>query len=247
MATNSETGHAKNVANFSQLLITCTSFDGVYNPSNSNIRLASMQDLLSAGKESMASVNAAEGSLSTTVAARMEAFKPFSKLITRIGNAVKASGASPATVEQVMSIVRKLQGRRATPKLTDAEKQAAAEAGKEIVEVSSSQTSFDNLINNLDKLIKLLATVPEYAPNESELSLETLSVYYEDLNTKNLAVVNAETGLTRLRIARNVLLYTEITGLTDVANAVKIYVKSVFGATSPQYKQVSSLKFTNPR
>lgn len=44
---------------------------------------------------------------------------------------------------------------------------------------------------------------------------------------------------------RNVLLYKEITGITDVANAVKVYIKSVFGATSPQYKQVSSLKFTN--
>ncbi|MDP3915182.1 MAG: hypothetical protein Q8R96_15750 [Bacteroidota bacterium] len=36
----------------------------------------------------------------------------------------------------------------------------------------------------------------------------------------------------------------EITGLIDVATASKMYIKLVFGATSPQYKQVGSLKFT---
>jgi len=43
-----------------------------------------------------------------------------------------------------------------------------------------------------------------------------------------------ETALTKLRIARNNLLYTEIAGIVNVANAVIVYIKSVFGATSPQ-------------
>jgi len=245
MASNSETGHAKNMANFAQLLIKCSSYDGSFNPSNPAIQLPALQNTLSLGKDSIASVNGAEGVLSNAIAGRGLAFNPFSKLITRVGNAAKASGAPQLTVDQVMALIRKLQGRRATPKKTDAEKQAAAEAGKEIVEVSSSQTSFDSLLNNFDKLIKLLVTIPEYAPNESELTIAALTAYCEELKAKNLAVANFETALTRLRIDRNTLLYTEVTGITDVANAVKLYIKSVFGATSPQYKQVSSLKFTN--
>jgi len=247
MASNSETGHAKNVANFEQLLIKCTSYDGSFNPSNPAIQLPVLQNTLSQGKAGIASVNGAEGILSNAVAARSMAFTPFSKLITRISNAAKASGAPVLIVDQVMTLIRKLQGRRATPKKTDEEKQAAAEAGKVIVEISSSQTSFDSLINNFDKLIKLLVTIPEYAPNESELTIAALTTYCEDLMAKNQVVINAETALTKLRIARNVLLYKEVTGITDVANAVKVYIKSVFGATSPQYKQVSSLSFTNPR
>lgn len=247
MATNSETGHAKNMANFAQLVIKCSSYDGAFNPSNPAIQLPALQNTLSLGKDSIASVNGAEGVLSNAIASRSIAFKPFSKLITRISNAAKSSGASALTVDQVTNLIRKLQGRRATPKKTDEEKQAAIDAGKQIVEISSSQTSFDSLLNNFDKLIKLLVTVPEYAPNESELTIATLSVYYEDLMAKNQVVINAETALSNLRITRNILLYKEITGVTDVANAVKLYIKSVFGATSPQYKQVSSLKFTNPR
>ncbi|MBW8333624.1 MAG: hypothetical protein K0M40_16470 [Prolixibacteraceae bacterium] len=171
-------------------------------------------------------------------------FKPFRKLVTRIGSAVKASGVSKQTKEQVAAIIRKLQGRRATPKMTDEEKQAALAAGKKIVEVSSSQMSIDSQLENFDKLIKLLASIPEYAPNESELTVAALTALYEDMFAKNAAVINAEIPVSNLRISRNDILYKEITGLVDAAAASKMYIKSVFGATSPQYKQVSSLKFT---
>jgi len=247
MASNSETGHAKNVANFEQLLIKCTSYNESFNPSNPAIQIEALNNTLSGGKECIALVNGAEGVLSNAIASRSIAFKPFSKLITRISNAVKASGAPQQAVDQVMNLIRKLQGRRATPKITDEEKQAALDAGKEIVEISSSQMSFDSNLNNFDKLIKLLVTVPQYAPNEGELTISALTAYYEDLTTKNRVVIDAETALINLRITRNGLLYKEVTGLVDVAVAVKVYIKSVFGATSPQYKQVSSLKFSKPR
>jgi hypothetical protein len=42
------------------------------------------------------------------------------------------------------------------------------------------------------------------------------------------------------------MIYNELTGLVDISFDVKLYVKSVFGATSPQYKAISGLKFTNP-
>jgi len=37
------------------------------------------------------------------------------------------------------------------------------------------------------------------------------------------------------------------TGLVDVASDVKNYIKSVFGATSVQYRAISGLKFTHKR
>ena len=128
--------------------------------------------------------------------------------------------------------------------MTEEEKQAALAAGQEIVEVSSSQMSIDNQLVNFDKLIQLLASIPEYTPNESELTIAALTALYEDMFAKNAAVINAEIPLSNLRISRNDILYKEITGLVDVAAAAKMYIKSVFGATSPQYKQVGPLKFT---
>jgi len=104
--------------------------------------------------------------------------------------------------------------------------------------------SYDSRIDNLDKLIKLFSSVAAYAPNEAELKIAALTALYTDLKAKNMAVVNAETPLSNARIARNTTMYKDDIGLVDVANDVKTYIKSVFGATSPQYKQVSSLKFT---
>ena len=44
-------------------------------------------------------------------------------------------------------------------------------------------------------------------------------------------------------IDRNQTLYNPLTGLVQTSKEVKQYVKSVFGANSPQYKQVSGLEF----
>jgi hypothetical protein len=65
------------------------------------------------------------------------------------------------------------------------------------------------------------------------------------LATQNTAVIDATTALSNARIARNHTLYDEKTGLYDIAQEVKKYVKSVFGATSEEYKQIRKIKFTD--
>ena len=105
--------------------------------------------------------------------------------------------------------------------------------------------SFDNRIENFDKLIMLLTNVPLYNPNEEELKIETLKALYSQLKEKNTEVILPIVQLSNSRIARNKILYKENTGLVDIAIDSKTYIKSVFGATSPQYKQVSRLYFKN--
>ena len=63
------------------------------------------------------------------------------------------------------------------------------------------------------------------------------------MKAANTAVINSETPLTNARIKRNDELYNPQTGLVAVANAVKAYVKSLFGVSSPQYQQLNKLKF----
>ena len=75
------------------------------------------------------------------------------------------------------------------------------------------------------------------------LKISTLSALYNDLTAKNAAVLAATVPLSNARISRNEILYKEKTGLVDTAFDVKVYIKSLFGATSSQYKQISKLKF----
>ena len=58
-------------------------------------------------------------------------------------------------------------------------------------------------------------------------------------------MINAEVAYSNARITRDNLLYSKDSGLVDVAMDVKNYVKSIFGATSPEYANVSDIEFTN--
>ena len=245
MTNTSETGHAKNVTNLESLITSIIALETSYNPSRDSIKLTSLQTLLTASTESLNAVNIAQAAYSNAVAARKVAFEPFSKLITRVMNSLKASGASTQVVQSARTIVRKLQGRRASAKITEEEKKALEAEGKEVNQISASQMSFDNRIENFDRLIMLLSSIPLYNPNEAELKVETLKALHNQLKEKNTEVILPIVQLSNSRIARNKILYKENTGLVDIALDSKTYIKSVFGATSPQYKQVSRLYFKN--
>ena len=247
MASTSETGHAKNVANFDELISFVTGYRESYNPSKATIKLDALKALSDHAKTSINAVSSMEPAYKSAVAAREVVFIPLSKLTTRIMNSIKATDTTVQVDENARTLVRKIQGVRATAKKTEDEKKALAEKGKEVVEISTSQMSYDNRLDNFFKLIQLLSSVPEYSPNEKELKIEHLNTILDDLKAKNAAVVESYIPLSNARISRNNLLYKENTGLYDVALDVKNYIKSVFGATSPQYKQVSKIKFTAPR
>lgn len=243
MASTTETGHAKNAANFDLLISFVTSYGTAFNPSKAGLKLAALQTLATNAKNTLNAVNTALPAYSNAVAAREAAFEPLNKLITRVNNALKATDTTQQVDENARTLVRKIQGTRATAKKTDKEKAALKAEGKETKEISSSQMSYDSRLDNLDKLIKLLTSITLYAPNEADLKVTALTTLYNDLKAKNTAVVTATALLSNARISRNDILYKTNTGLVDIALDTKTYIKSLYGATSPQYKQVSTLEF----
>lgn len=147
--SRSETGHAKNVANFDSLITYVASYGAVYNPSKATLKLPALQALSLSGKNAVNAVNTASPAYSNAVAASREAaFAPLSKLITRVMNALKATDTSVNVDESAKTYARKIQGTRATPKKTDEEKIALKAEGKVVNEVSSSQMSYDNRLDN---------------------------------------------------------------------------------------------------
>lgn len=243
MASTTETGHAKNVANFESLILSVAGLGNTYNPSKDSLKPSSLQSLLIEAKNSMNVVNAAQSAYSNAVAARENAFSPLSKLITRVNNALKATDTTSQVDESARTIVRKLQGARASAKLTDEEKAALEADGKVVNQISASQMSYDSRIENLDKLITLLSSVPQYVPNETELKITTLTALSAELKAKNTDVVNAGILLDNARTDRNEVLYKSLSGVVDIAFDTKVYIKSLFGASAPQYKQMSKLEF----
>ncbi|MCX6232782.1 MAG: hypothetical protein NTZ33_14685 [Bacteroidetes bacterium] len=247
MSNNSENGHANNVAKLNELISYALSYGSAYNPAKAALKIAAMQTIVSSAKTANDAVNAALPLYRNAVDARESAFLPLSGLVRRSMNFLKASDTTDLVDESVNILARKLLGERATAKLTEEEKKALAAEGKSVKEISTSQMGYDLRIDNFDKFIKMLASIPLYAPNETDLKIAALTACYNDLKLKNAAVLAAWVPLSNARIARNEILYKEITGLHDLAIDAKLYIKSAFGSLSPQYKQISKLKFTNIR
>jgi len=238
-----ETGHAKNMANFDELLTVVIGYGTIYKPSKSSILLPALQTLATNARSSLAAVNNAAAAYHTAVANREVAFSTLSKITTRVVNALKATDTTEQIDENAKSLVRKIQGIRASHPTIVATEQTTTSEVPVAKTNSSSQMGFDNRLDNFDKLIKLLIGIALYAPNEIDIKTATLQTLYTDLKAKNTAVVSATVALTNARITRNDIFYKPNVGIVDLTIDIKNYVRSLYGSGSPQLKQVTKLPF----
>ena len=190
MASTSETGHAKNVANFEDMVSFVTGYGVTYNPSKAAIKLPALNTLLTNAKNSLTATNSAVIPFNNAVNARDIAFAPLSKLITRVFAALDATDASKQVVADAKTIARKLQGKRASDKITPVADNPATPVDESAKSISASQMSFDSRIENFSKLITLLTCEPLYVPNEIDVKVATLNTLLASLKTVNTAVIN---------------------------------------------------------
>ena len=174
----------------------------------------------------------------------MDAFKPLKSLATKIINALDATDASAETVKDARTINRKIQGQRATPKTVSSSPAAQVEGAADKT-ISASQQSYDQQIEHFAKLVELLSSDSNYKPNEADLTVAANQTKLAALKAANTDVVKTYTNWSNSRIARTNALYNPLTGLVNTALDVKKYIKSIFGALSPQFKLVSKLEFRN--
>ena len=238
MASTSETGHAKNVANFQDLIEFVTGYGATYNPSKSALKLPQLVTLKASAETNLADVISKNTNFNNKVNERMNAFSGLKSLSTRLVNALQTTDASDATIEDAKGFNRKMQGKKASATQTPTDPNTPAPTT-----ISSSQQSYDQLIQHIAGLNSVLQSEPSYTPNETDLQVATVQTKIADLTVKNTAVATAYTTISNSRIARNETLYSNTTGLVETANEVKKYIKSVFGATSPQFAQVKGIEF----
>jgi hypothetical protein len=242
MPSTSETGHAKNVTHFEQLISFCTGYGGNYNPSKATLIISNLTNIHLTAQSELQNVINATVDYNNFVNTRVITFDPIRKLSTRLVNAFSVTDATDEMIKDAKTINRKIQGKRAKEITTPVDPNTPAPNT-----ISTSQQSYDQLIEHFAKLVALLKSEPSYAPNESDLRIVALEALLDQLRADNTNVMNAYTTVSNARISRDVTLYKEKIGLVDTALEVRAYVKSVFGASSEQYIQVKSLPFKNIR
>ena len=252
----SETGHAKNVANLETLISFCKGYGAKYVPTNTRITTTQLTSLLTTAQTKIQNVHNTKTAFTLATDERQKEFENLKKLATKIMNALGASGINPQIIEDAKTINTKLQGtstRKKSAKSTstppsenlgDASSSTiTSPPSEDLGGISTSQQSYDRLIDHFTALIQLLTQNPTYNPNEIELKVVTLNAKLTALKTKNTNLKNANTNYSNAQIDRDKTLYDPTTGLVQTAKEVKQYVKSVFGATAPEYKQISGVEF----
>lgn len=247
MSSTFETGHAKNVANFKQLISFCEDLGDAYHPSRKELTIEGLKNVLTQAELALTSLNNAKTAFDMATNTRREAFDSLPTFATQIVSAMGATGISALNLADAKGILRKMNGRRAgKPKATVPATTDVPQATTD-KQISVSQLSYDNQVDHFSKLLSIAAQLETYVPNEKELSVAGLQAKLEALNTVNAAVVKNYTILSSARQSRNNTLYDPVQGLAAIAAGVKLYVKSVFGSTNPKYKQISAVSFVKAR
>jgi len=238
MASTSEVGHAKNVANFQDLIAFVNGYGATYNPSKNSLQLPQLEALYNQASISLDGVVNKNTEYNNVVNERIEAFSDLRPLSTRLVNALDTTNASDEKVEDAKGFNRKIQGKRASKIETPVDPNQPAPKT-----ISSSQQSYDQMIQHFEGMISVLASEPSYTPNETELQVATLQTKLQTLKDTNAQVSKAYAEVSNSRLERNKILYSVDNGLVDTAGEVKQYVKSVYGASSPEFGQIKGIKF----
>ena len=124
-------------------------------------------------------------------------------------------------------------------------KKKLKEKGNEIKQVAVHNASIARKLENFNKFILFLEQIKEYSPNEQDLTTAALRIKQADMQQKSTDLSNSDVALEAARINRDEILYADTTGIVDTALSAKQYVKSLYGASDPRFKQVNSIPFTN--
>ena len=238
MASTSETGHAKNIANANLLNTFIIQLGVIYKPTNPNLYLENLKGFYTLSFTQQLEVNNLIPPYSIAVDNREKIFAPISKKITKIRRAYKATEAvTQAQLEDFMTIARKLKGIRKVVK------SPSTDPSEMQVHHSTSQLSYDQRTNNMDLLIAQLENTPNYNPNEEEYTVVTLQLEKADMLKATQEVANTFVPLNHARNTRNETLYNSNDNLVDTFNKAKDYIFTILDSSSIQYKAIAKIKF----
>lgn len=239
----SETGHAKNVSSFADLIKGLTDFGPTYQPSNEQLHLWALGKKQEAVHAAMHTWNIASRDEANAENERTSIFSKLMSYSTRIVNTLSSSAnVSSQTIDDARSILNKIQGRRSAQgkKAIDVAKLKGTDEPRTI---SVSQQSYDQKLAHFATLRILLASQPTYQPNEPDLTLRGVEEYENKLKAANSNMVSARSKLIDARNLRNQQLYDDINGVVALSKAIKSYVKGIYGASHVNFKKINGISF----
>ena len=235
MASVSETGHNKNVANFASAIQVLVEMGSLYNPTNPNLLLANLNPVKTNLGGTITFLNNKKPVYKNAVANREILIAELPSRLTMSLNYAKSTNISQTDKENISSQVKKMRGDKKA-KVVNPE---TAEGDS----ISTSQMSYDSRIANFDTYISQLSSLAEYNPNETVIQIADFQNYHQKLTNSSTLVNSAGNELITGRKNRNNILYNDQINVIQLMRDIKAYLKSLGSAAEPYYKAIVKLQF----
>lgn len=236
MASNSETGHSVNFSNFKLMIDKCTAFGAPYNPSNADLAVAKMTALWTTGDAAHQTLTLAIQNAKGPINQREILFEPADTLVTRTINYYNSTKANAPIKKDAKGLADRFRGfGTAAAKLADGKPDPNA--------VSTSHLGYVQKGDTFKQLVDLFEADANYAPNEADLDIKVLRTLANAMKALNDNIGTIIAPIATAKITRDKALYAKDTGIVDIQLLVKAYVKGVYGASAPETKMISGIKF----
>ena len=236
MASTSEKGHAKNIANAALIINYASQFGATYNPSNAKIKLNNLEMVFSLSKSKFQETLDLIPPYTLAVNNRENIFAPQKKKVSALRKVLKATeDVTPNLMEDFQTISRRITGAR---------KKSINTNNEDNVHHSTAQLSYDQKVSNYSQLIDFLKNVPNYNPNETEFQIVTLEFEKNEMLAATANVNNTYIPLTNARTSRNQAMYHGNDNLIDIFNTARTYLLTIVPKNSTNYKAINKIVFT---
>lgn len=246
MKSSQESGVLNFIAGFVELVTNVLGLGISFNPKLERIKAQNLQTSLVQLNTLQAEAVAMDGQYRNAVASRKAIYAPIAKLVTRVTNAFLITDADPNLKANFKAVAAKFRSTSKPAAAKATTSQATVTDGATTTELpkkhSTAQTGFDSIPGHLNRLISFIETVPSYDPAETDIALAALKELSARCTQSNLVVMEVESKFNMAHDRRDDFLYNKSTGLNVVAQEVKKYVKSVYGANSDIFKRINAIR-----
>ena len=240
MASNSETGHGINVNNAKVLADFCASLGVGYNPSNPDLKVTAQLAQWTLADTAHQALLTAIQATKIPINNREIVFEPTEVLVTRTLNFYKSTKASAQSKADAKGYADRFRG-------TNVKIKKGEDGTADPDSISNSHMGFVQRHESFKQLVELYKSDPNYAPNEADLKTTALTTIAANMKTANDGMGAIIAPMQVARITRDKALYTPLTGILDVAQMVRDYVKGLYKAKAPEAKMVNAIKFRRPK
>lgn len=208
-----------------------------YAPSNTALETASLSTLLDDILTANSDVASKISTLQTERNARLVMYESQTGLINKCGQirdyiaSIESTGKKSVDYKKVQSAVKKMRGKRLTPKPKPTESQPNPKSS------STSEVSFGSVLATAFEILEVIKGNALYAPSNTELTVASFTTFLNSIDAKNKLIAQRREQYDDAVEAR-LGLYKD---LQDRVTKVKLALASQYGKTSNEY--LDSVKY----